>query len=72
MVNILFIITRNFNLGEISTMDIEKGFIKSKDEFGISYCCKQCGKNQFYVEQPAKCDHIPSDYEIKMHEAKVK
>jgi hypothetical protein len=48
-------------------MDI-KTFTKSKDEFGFSYCCNKCGKNQFYVSKPVECAHNPEPYEIEMME----
>lgn len=45
-------------------------FTESKDEFGSSFCCNRCGKDQFYVDKPVDCDHKPSKNETDMFQGK--
>ena len=50
--------------------EVKMSFTESKDEFGNSFCCDKCGKNQFYVDRPEKCDHNPGLFEISMKKDK--
>jgi len=47
-----------------------EGFERSTDNFGPSYQCKICGKNQFYTYKPNKCNHKPQPYETAMFTGK--
>lgn len=55
-----------FNDGEVVN-----GFYCSRDEFGFSFSCELCGKNQFYADVPEKCDHSPAEWEVKMYREKL-
>jgi len=42
-------------------------FVENGDAYGKCFRCNECGKNQFYVDKPVKCDHKPEQYEIDLH-----
>ena len=55
-------------MAELTDEEIKVNFDDTGDAYGKSWCCKECGKNQFYTQKPVRCPHTPLSWEVQMKE----